>query len=155
VAGRALLPPARRDPGQLQADLSLGSDVLSIDHASSPEAEVETLAILASEVERAVTTGQPGALTLLLSLAGPGTGEAELVFPAGPAVPALLRGSAACSTSARPVGRARTPGKVSASRRPLAAGGPRPSMAGESPRGPGCRRPGWWRLTLRTGRTLL
>jgi hypothetical protein len=53
VAGRALLPPAHRGPGQLQADLSLGSSVLSIQCTSLPEAEVETVVILASEVERA------------------------------------------------------------------------------------------------------
>ncbi len=83
------------------------------------------------------------------TLAGPGAGEAELVFPAGPAAPALLhrllgdrlvQTDPPChgrkvSTSARPVRRARTPRKVSASRRPLRAGGPRPSMAGDSPQG--------------------
>ena len=53
VAGRALLPPAHRGPGQLQVDLSLGSGVLSIQCTSLPEAEVETVVILASEVERA------------------------------------------------------------------------------------------------------
>jgi hypothetical protein len=66
VAGRALLPTAHRGPSQLQADLSLSSSVLSIQCTSLPEAEVETVVILASKVDCAVTTGRTGALTLQL-----------------------------------------------------------------------------------------
>jgi hypothetical protein len=43
--------------GRALVDLSLGSALLSIDFASLPGAKVETVAILASAVERAVTTG--------------------------------------------------------------------------------------------------
>jgi hypothetical protein len=122
-------PSPPQEDGRALVYLSLGSAVLSIDFASLPEKESLHLGPAGDEGPH------------------PRQGVGEPAAPGGGRAPALHGGGKPPAPG--PAKREGPGRRMSVSRCSLSV------VRGRQGRGPGCRRPGWWRLTLRTGRTLL